>query len=80
MTNPFEDDKANYLVLVNEEGQHLLRPAFIDIPAVGPSYTMLILERLVATMSMQTGPTCGHGAWSEKWVGEPTGLSGIFSV
>ena len=33
MTNPFEDDKANYLVLVNEEGQQSLWPAFVDVPA-----------------------------------------------
>jgi MbtH protein len=33
MTNPFEDDKANYLVLVNEEGPQSLWPAFIDVPA-----------------------------------------------
>jgi uncharacterized protein YbdZ (MbtH family) len=33
MTNPFEDDEAEYLVLVNEEGQYSLWPAFIDVPA-----------------------------------------------
>ena len=40
MTNPFEDDSGEYLVLVNEEGQHSLWPAFREIPAgwtaVGP--------------------------------------------
>lgn len=41
MTNPFEDDDADYLVLVNDEGQHSLWPAFRAIPAgwrtTGPS-------------------------------------------
>jgi len=40
MTNPFEDDDAEYLVLVNHENQHSLWPAFREIPAgwsaVGP--------------------------------------------
>ncbi|MDS9991142.1 MbtH family protein [Xanthomonas sp. A2111] len=33
MTNPFEDDDADYYVLVNEENQHSLWPAFADVPA-----------------------------------------------
>ncbi|MDQ3404970.1 MAG: MbtH family protein [Actinomycetota bacterium] len=33
MTNPFEDENATYLVLVNDEGQHSLWPAFVDVPA-----------------------------------------------
>jgi MbtH protein len=33
MTNPFEDDNAHYSVLVNDEGQHSLWPATIDVPA-----------------------------------------------
>lgn len=32
MTNPFEDDNAKYLVLINDEGQHSLWPSFIDVP------------------------------------------------
>jgi MbtH protein len=32
MTNPFEDTDAQYLVLVNDEGQHSLWPATIDVP------------------------------------------------
>lgn len=40
MTNPFEDDSGEYLVLVNDEGQHSLWPAFREVPggwtAVGP--------------------------------------------
>jgi MbtH protein len=33
MTNPFEDPDAQYLVLVNDEGQHSLWPVFVDVPA-----------------------------------------------
>lgn len=33
MTNPFEDPDASYLVLTNDEGQHSLWPAFVDVPA-----------------------------------------------
>jgi MbtH protein len=33
MTNPFEDDEAEYLVLVNDEGQYSLWPGFLDVPA-----------------------------------------------
>jgi MbtH protein len=32
MTNPFEDDAATYLVLVNDEAQYSLWPSFIDVP------------------------------------------------
>ncbi|MCX5605583.1 MbtH family protein [Streptomyces phaeochromogenes] len=32
-TQPFEDQDAAYHVLVNEEGQHSLWPAFADVPA-----------------------------------------------
>jgi uncharacterized protein YbdZ (MbtH family) len=33
MTNPFDDDEIQHLVLVNDEGQHSLWPATIDVPA-----------------------------------------------
>ena len=40
MTNPFEDENGEYLVLVNDEGQYSLWPAFREVPAgwtaVGP--------------------------------------------
>ena len=32
MTNPFEDNDAQYLVVVNDEGQHSLWPVFVDVP------------------------------------------------
>lgn len=32
MTNPFDNDEAQFSVLVNDEGQHSLWPAFADIP------------------------------------------------
>lgn len=33
MTNPFEDENAEYMVLVNEEGQYSLWPTFREAPA-----------------------------------------------
>ncbi len=33
MTNPFEDDEADYRVLVNDEGQYSLWPDFREVPA-----------------------------------------------
>ncbi|WP_277608130.1 MbtH family protein [Streptomyces boncukensis] len=32
MTNPFDDESGTFVVLVNDEGQHSLWPAFADIP------------------------------------------------
>jgi MbtH protein len=32
VTNPFDDPDANYLVLVNDEGQHSLWPVSVDVP------------------------------------------------
>ena len=40
MTNPFEDEDGEYLVLVNDEGQHSLWPSFVPVPdgwaGIGP--------------------------------------------
>ncbi|MFD9888892.1 MbtH family protein [Amycolatopsis sp. NPDC059027] len=33
MTNPFDDADGTFKVLVNDEGQHSLWPAFADVPA-----------------------------------------------
>ncbi|MGD3107094.1 MbtH family protein [Streptomyces sp. YGL11-2] len=33
MSSPFEDDSAQYRVLVNDEGQHSLWPVFAKTPA-----------------------------------------------
>ncbi|MGK5550581.1 MbtH family protein [Actinomadura kijaniata] len=32
MANPFEDETADYLVLVNDENQHSLWPAGTEVP------------------------------------------------
>jgi MbtH protein len=32
-TNPFEDPDGTYLVLMNDESQYSLWPAFIEVPA-----------------------------------------------
>ncbi|TYR81885.1 MbtH family protein [Priestia megaterium] len=33
MTNPFENENGTYAVLMNEEGQYSLWPAFLNIPS-----------------------------------------------
>ncbi|WP_367138523.1 MbtH family protein [Saccharothrix sp. HUAS TT1] len=33
MTNPFDDPEGRFHVLVNDEGQHSLWPAFAEVPA-----------------------------------------------
>jgi MbtH protein len=33
VTNPFDDETSSFLVLRNDEGQHSLWPAHIEIPA-----------------------------------------------
>jgi len=32
MSNPFEDENGTYHVLINDEGQHSLWPAYIQVP------------------------------------------------
>ncbi|MDH6108750.1 MbtH protein [Kitasatospora sp. MAP12-15] len=49
MANPFEDADGTYLVLVNDENQHSLWPAFAEVPAgwtvaFGPDTRPLCLE------------------------------------
>ncbi|MEN1987956.1 MbtH family protein [Paenibacillus hubeiensis] len=39
MTNPFEREDGNYVVLMNDEGQYSLWPASIEIPA---GWTMML--------------------------------------
>lgn len=40
MTNPFDDENSEFMVLVNDEGQYSLWPTFREVPdgwtAVGP--------------------------------------------
>ncbi|GAB3948809.1 MbtH family protein [Streptomyces sparsus] len=33
MTNPFDDEDGTFHVLVNDERQHSLWPAFVEVPA-----------------------------------------------
>ncbi|MFC4604750.1 MbtH family protein [Rhodococcus kronopolitis] len=33
MSNPFDDEDGQFLVLVNGEGQHSLWPVFAEVPA-----------------------------------------------
>ncbi|MFI6447708.1 MbtH family protein [Kitasatospora sp. NPDC050543] len=52
-TNPFENADADYLVLVNDEGQHSLWPLSVDVPAgwdtaFGPGPRAAALEYIEA--------------------------------
>lgn len=54
MTNPFENEDAHYVVLVNDEGQHSLWPAGFDVPAgwstvFGPDRRAACLDHVEAT-------------------------------
>jgi len=49
MTNPFENENGQFLVLINDEGQHSLWPDFVEIPAgwtstFGPDTRQACLE------------------------------------
>lgn len=33
MTNPFDDEQNDFLVLVNDEQQHCVWPSFAEVPA-----------------------------------------------
>lgn len=51
MTNPFDDDTAEFLVLVNDELQHSLWPVGIEVPAGwtithGPSSRQACLDHV----------------------------------
>ena len=53
MANPFEDADGTYLVLVNEENQHSLWPAFAEVPdgwtvAHGPDARQACLDHVEA--------------------------------
>lgn len=54
MTNPFEDENATYLVLINDEGQHSLWPQAIEVPAgwtvgFGPAARQACLDHVEAS-------------------------------
>ena len=46
--NPFEDPDANYLVLVNDEGQHSLWPVFAAVPGTGRRIEFAVDDELPA--------------------------------
>jgi len=53
MTNPFDDPDGEFVVLVNDEGQHSLWPTFADVPAgwssvFGPAARAACLEHVTA--------------------------------
>ena len=58
MTNPFEDENATYLVLVNGENQHSLWPSFLDVPAGWNVAHPADSRQACLDYSINIGPTC----------------------
>jgi uncharacterized protein YbdZ (MbtH family) len=65
--NPFDDDNGTFFVLVNDEDQHSLWPAFIDIPAGWRVYTAKRAAPFVWSTSNRAGPTCGRRVCARPW-------------
>lgn len=62
MTNPFEDPDGTYVALINDEGQHSLWPAFIEVPAGWAITHPHDTTRPAWTTSTNTRPTCNPKA------------------
>jgi MbtH protein len=62
MTNPFDDENATYLVLLNQEGQYSLWPALIDVPngwsVVHPADTRNACFDFINSNWTDMRPTC----------------------
>ena len=72
MSNPFDDTEGTFLVLVNEEGQHSLWPAFAEVPA---GWTVVLAEKddpRRAALALQAG--------ASGWVAKDCSLSRLLSV
>lgn len=66
-TNPFDDDTCSFFVLINDEEQHSLWPAFADIPAGWQTvYGEAIAPRAWST-SNRTGPISGRRRCGTGW-------------
>jgi uncharacterized protein YbdZ (MbtH family) len=61
LPNPFEDPDAEYLTLVNDEGQHSLWPTFAEVPA-GWTAVFGPAARCASISWRVPGPTCGRNA------------------
>ena len=82
-TNPFENPDARYLVLINDEGQHSLWPAFAEVPA---GWSVIFGEDgrqechdFVAKNWVDMRPNSLIRQMTEDTAEKPGGLSGIDS-
>lgn len=66
-TNPFDDDNGSFFVLVNDEEQHSLWPAFADIPAAGRWFTAKRIALRAWTTSNRTGPISARRLYGTGW-------------
>lgn len=64
IVNPFDDAEGSFHVVVNDEGQHALWPAFADIPAGWDSVWGPVAGQMPWSTSPPTGPTSARAAWS----------------
>jgi MbtH-like protein len=78
--NPFDDDNGSFVVLVNDEEQHSLWPAFADVSA---GWRVVMAKRIalgVWTTSNGTGAIYGRRVCARGWqsagvlIGKPSGL------
>ena len=79
--NPFDDDDASFLVLVNDEEQHSLWPTFSDVP---PGWGVVYGEAdrgVCLDYVSRTGPIYGRGVCARGWqraglINKPAGSGG----
>lgn len=65
--NPFDDDNGSFFVLVNDEEQHSLWPAFVDVPA-GWRVVFGAADRAAClTTSNSSGRTFGQRVCARGW-------------
>ena len=65
--NPFDDDNGSFFVLVNDEEQHSLWPAFADVPVGCGWCTAKRIALGVWITSKRTGPIYGRRICARGW-------------
>jgi uncharacterized protein YbdZ (MbtH family) len=65
--NSFNDDNGSFFVLVNDEEQHSLWPAFADVQPAGGWFTAKRTALRVWTTSKRTGPIYGRRVCARGW-------------
>ena len=71
MTNPFEDEKGVYHVLINEEGSIPFGRLSKRCRSVGPLRSSPTPAPPVLSSSIRIGKTCGPRVWLSGWKSRP---------